>query len=250
MPDQGRIHRFFTPDLPDTLPSRVHLPADEAHHARTVLRLAPGSAVELFDGRGTVGRGTLASVARQGVTVDLDSKDSRPRPRPLVHVAFAAPKPKRLDWLLEKATELAAASLGAVIFERSVAGARSLTDSKLRRWHARCLAAAKQSGLNVLPELRTTLTVGEYLAIERPPGDLRLLGDPAEDAAPLADAAACPPAADNIHLLIGPEGGLGERERAAALAAGFVPVRLGTTTLRIETAAVAILAALVAICEP
>jgi len=250
LPDQGRTYRFFTPRLPVTLPGRVDLPADEARHARTVLRLAPGSAVELFDGQGTVGRGVLAGVERQAVTVAVESVESLHRPHPPVHLAFASPKPKRLDWLLEKASELAAASLGAVVFERSVAVGGVLTETKRRKWHARCLAAAKQSGLNFLPELRATLTLDEYLAADRGSEDLALLGDLAEDARRLAGAVSGgrPPRA--VHVLVGPEGGLTADERARALAAGFVPVRLGATTLRIETAAVALLAAVIALCRP
>lgn len=250
MPDRARTHRFFTPDLPDRSPARVDLPPDEARHARAALRLKPGAPVELFDGRGTVGRGVVRSLARRGVTVDVESIDRRRRPRPLVHLAFAAPRPKRLDWLLEKAVELAAASLGAIVFERSVRGGQVLTDSKRRKWQARCVAAAKQSQLSVLPELCPTLALGEYLAIDRPPGDLCLLGDPARDAAPLADAFEGQHHPDAVHVLIGPEGGLSGREQSRVLTAGFLPVRLGATTLRTETAAVAILAAVTALCRP
>ena len=201
----------------------------------------------MFDGRGTVAQGTLADVDRRAVTVEIDSTARRPRQRPLVHLAFATPKPKRLDWLLEKASELAAASLRAIIFHRSVSGAGPLTESKRRRWSARCLAAAKQSGMNFLPELLPTLALGEYLALDAAPGDMRLLGDLGPDACPLARAAQ-PDHTGDVHLLIGPEGGLTGQERTDAVSAGFVPVRLGATTLRIETAAAALLAAVTAIC--
>lgn len=248
MPQDTRHYRFFAPQLPDGAPARIDLPPDQARHARTVLRLEPGAAVELFDGRGKVAEGAIASVARKGVSVDVESVAVHARPRPLVHVAFAIPRPKRLDWLLEKASELAAASLRAVVFKHSVAGGDQLTDSKRRRWQGHCLAAAKQSGLNFLPELGRTLRLAEYLALVGARGDLRLLGDIAPDAAPLAGAVASAPAPDNVHLLIGPEGGLTGDERAGALEVGFVPVRLGATTLRIETAAVALLAAVTALC--
>lgn len=250
MPDRGRIYRFFVPEIPAGPPCRVDLPPDEARHARTVLRLGPGAPVELFDGRGTVGPGTVASVARSGVTISVAAAARLERPRPLVHLAFAAAKPKRLDRLLEQASELGAASLRAVVFQRSVVGRDVLTDSKRRRWHAHCLAAAKQSGLNFLPELHPAVSLAEYLALVGATGDLCLLGDPGQDAAPIARAAEAENHADAIHLLIGPEGGLTGPERADALAGGFVPVRLGATVLRIETAAVALLAAVTAIYGP
>ena len=267
MPERGRTYRFFAPGLSVSSSGPIALAGDEAHHARAVLRLSAGSAVELFDGRGTIARGTLAAVDRRAVTVEIDSTEICRRPGPLVHLAFATPKPKRLDWLLEKASELAAASLRAIIFERSVAHRKrgqatfseedgksslspfpAMSESKRRRWGARCLAAAKQSGTNFLPELRPTLPLGEYLALDAAPGEVRLLGDLARDARPLAQAPR-PDATGDVHLLIGPEGGLTGEERTCAVAAGFIPVRLGATTLRIETAAAALLAAVTAIYE-
>lgn len=250
MPRSARHYRFFVPQLPDRPGRQVDLPPEEARHARSVLRLEPGAAVELFDGRGTVARGVVASLTRKGASVTVDSLAVGARPLPQVHVAFAIPKGRRLDWLIEKASELGAASLRAIVFERSVAGGGQLTDAKRSRWQGHCLAAAKQSGLDFLPELPPTLTLEQYLGAAGESDDPRLLGDLAPDAVPLARAAASSPRARDVHLLIGPEGGLTDGERAGAVQAGFVPVRLGTTTLRVETAVVAMLGALTALWGP
>ncbi len=231
--------RFHAPDLAG---DRIDLPAGEAHHALHVLRLGPGAEVELFDGLGSAAEATITQAARAGVTVKIRRRmPPAGPPRPAVHLAFAMPKGKRLDWLLEKATELAAASLTPVSFQRSVAGKGGISASKRDRWLGQCIAAAKQCGLNRLPELHPPAPLAEVLAGAG--GSGRVLGDAGPAAAPIGRALADVTGDDELTVLVGPEGGLSDAERHAALAAGFAPVRLGTTVLRVETAAVALLAA-------
>ena len=190
----------------------------------------------------------VVEAAKRSVTVAVESVRQDSRVGPAVHLAFAVPKGKRLDWLLEKATELGAASLRPVQFARSVAGGEVLSGAKRHRWALHCHSAAKQCGLNFLPELHDMTALTDYLAAAAPGGVIRLLGDLADDAVPLASAIGPARAGATIDLLIGPEGGLSDDERTAAIAAGFLPARLGTTTLRIETAAVALLAGVAAVC--
>ena len=244
MHTDARRRRFYVPDLTG---ERIDLPPDEAHHALHVLRLHPGAAVELFDGRGGSADGTVAEADRRRISVDVEHLHPvQPRSAPQVHLAFAVPKGKRLDWLLEKTTELAAASVQAVTFERSVAGKAELTPAKRHRWEGHCIAAAKQCGLQFLPDIRPPVEVGEFLAA---PGEaLRLLGATGPDAAPAREALAGYVPPQPVVLLVGPEGGLTDAEHAAACEAGFQAVRLGGTTLRTETAAIALLAAAVGIC--
>ena len=242
--------RFFAEDLS---PETVRLSADEAHHALRVLRLGEGAAVELFDGRGGLAAGRIAGVKRNAVDVLVEQRRSLgPRPAPPVHVAFAVPKGKRLDWLLEKATELGAASLRPVVFEHSVAGqiAGRLPPPKRERWLSHCVAAAKQSGLNWLPQLADPLPLGEFLEQElfAAEGYVGLVGV-AEGARSVREVLARAPHGREVCLLVGPEGGLTHEELRAAAEAGFVPARLGRTVLRVETAAIALLAATVALRE-
>jgi 16S rRNA (uracil1498-N3)-methyltransferase len=260
--DLGKPPRFFAPDLPvpaelegaaqgaaeDRAGRRVSLSSREAHHAVNVLRLKAGAAVELFDGRGANARGRIEEARRNHVVVLIDRPGKHwPRPGPAVHVAFAVPKGGRLDWLLEKATELGAASLRPVIFDRSVAGPGDLSPARRDRWLGQCVAAAKQCGLDFLPSIEPPMPLPDLLAAPR--GALGLLGDLGSEAMPLARALSQRKGDQEIHLLVGPEGGLAPHERESALAAGFLPVRLGPTTLRIETAALALLAAVRALCE-
>ena len=115
------------------------------------------------------------------------------------------------------------------------------------RWVGHCIAAAKQSGLNFLPALEMPCSLTSYLGMER--DSLRLLGDRGSGSLAVPQALSGRRQGQSIVLLVGPEGGLTDAERTAVLDAGFVGTRLGHTTLRIETAAIALLAAVTAGCE-
>ena len=240
-----RPPRFFVPDLAEAQ-GTVALPPSEAHHAAHVLRLGAGAVVELFDGRGTVAAGRLAEVGRRRVTAEVGRTWTVDRPAgPRVHLAFAVPKGSRADWLIEKATELGAASLVPVMFERSVAGKDALSAAKGERWLGHAVAAAKQSGTDFLPRIGPATRLEAFL--QAAAGALLLVGDPGEGAVTVPEALERRRQGEDVWILVGPEGGLADRERDSVRAARAVPVRLGRSVLRIETAALALLAAVAAL---
>ncbi|MFP3937702.1 MAG: RsmE family RNA methyltransferase [Phycisphaerae bacterium] len=250
--ESQRKRRFYVPDLPagdarEQPGGHVHveLPQDESHHALNVLRLEIGDEVELFDGTGTVAAGKIAKTTRNRAEIKLAEVRKEPRPGPAVHLAFAVPKSKRLDWLLEKAGELGAAGLRAVRFERSVAGDSAFNDAKKQRWQRRLISAGKQSGRNHLPQLLPPMELADFLSAAGT--DLLLLGDAGKEARPVSSVK--PQSDQGVSILVGPEGGLTEEEFQRCTGAGYLPVRLGGGTLRTETAAIALLAAVVAIAE-
>ena len=181
------------------------------------------------------------------------------RPDPTIELAFAVPKGNRLDWLLEKAAELGVARLVPVAFERSVVRP-DLSEHARQRWRGILIAAGKQCGSDWLPEIAPPAVLADYLAGVH--CGIRLLGDAREGvsvpealgirnpSSPGPSDHPLPSRERGIRILVGPEGGLTEEERGAARAAGFVPVRIGWTVLRVETAAVALLAAVVACAVP
>ncbi len=228
-------HRFFAESLDGEV---VELSAGEAHHARHVLRLADGAEVEVFDGAGSVAAGAFRPVGKKAARVEIARRRRGEPARPVVEVAFAVPKGRRLEWLLEKATELGASRLSPVVFQRSVVRP-SWTPHALRRWRATCVAAAKQCGSAWLPRIDPPAPLEEHLA--RCQAGARIVGD--ADGQTLVAALGRHRALEVAALLVGPEGGLTSAERQAAAEAGFVPVRLGRLTLRTETAAVALLVA-------
>jgi 16S rRNA (uracil1498-N3)-methyltransferase len=193
-----------------------------------------------------------------------------PRRGPAIHLGFAIPKGNRLDYLLEKATELGAAAIEPVLFQRSVAGAEELSAEKQTRWLGQCIAAAKQSALDRLPTIAQIRPLEQWLIAAAgktggtsetlagqdqdegktattplaPRQIILLMGDASRQAVAIGQALLpLPQVPDEIYILVGPEGGMTDDERQQAVRAGFVAVRIGQTTLRVETAAVAMLAA-------
>ena len=153
---QEDLPRFFA--LPINPPA-VELPAAEAHHALNVLRLRAGMEVEVFDGQGAHAVGRISHARHGQVTVTVLRVDPPTcRPEPVVHLAFAVPKGKRLDWLLEKATELGAASLQPVVFQRSVAGGEELSEGKRLFENQGCRGCHKLNGVGG--------TIGPDLSLE------------------------------------------------------------------------------------
>lgn len=234
--------RFHVP-LPLAAHARLALPAGAARHVQ-VLRLQPGMAVTLFDGRGGEWDATIARMGRSEVEVEVGAHHAVEREAArAVHLAVGLMAAERMDWLVEKATELGAASLTPVLTSRSslrLAGERAA--KKCAHWQAVAVAACEQSGRNRLLDVRQALSFQEYLS-DAAKGARWLLS--LDGAAPGLRAGALD-AATPITLLSGPEGGLAPDEEATARAAGFAPHSLGPRVLRAETAPLAALALLTA----
>jgi 16S rRNA (uracil1498-N3)-methyltransferase len=215
------------------------LPAGPARHVQ-VLRLQPGAALTLFDGRGGEHAASVVQMGRSEVTVLLGAHAAVDRELALpVTLALGMPANERMDTVIEKATELGAAAVQPLLCERSVL---RLTGERAQKRHAHwqgvALAASEQSGRTRVLQVAPVCSLGEWL--RELPGDDRarwLLSF--ADAKPLASLAA--PRAGVVSLS-GPEGGLSPSEEALARAAGFAPVSLGARVLRADTAPLALLA--------
>ena len=236
--------RFHCP-VPLASGQALDLPAGAARHVQ-VLRLQPGAPITLFNGAGGEFEALIDSIGRSNVRVRVARHRAVEREaRRELHLAVGMPANERMDWLVEKATELGAASIQPVVAERSVLklkGERAAR--KQAHWQAIAVAACEQCGRNRIPVVHEILEFGQWIAgvsaaarAESGAGAApaaRLLLSLATQAHPLAAAAA--PVDGAISLLSGPEGGLTATEEAAALAAGFAPVTLGPRVLRAETA--------------
>ena len=220
------------------------LPASAARHVQ-VLRLQPGAAVTLFDGRGGEWTAQVVAIARQTVQVRVLDHAAREAELPIaVTLALAMPANDRMDSLIEKATELGAVAIAPLITERSVlrlAGERA--ERRQAHWQAIAVAACEQCGRNRVPTIHAVRTLAAWLdglTHAAPAASRLLLGW--RDAAPWPQGAAQLGAA--VTLLSGPEGGFTEAEEGLARGRGFQTVSLGTRVLRADTAPVAALAAL------
>ena len=219
----------------------VDLPPPAVRHVQ-VLRLQPGHALTLFDGRGGEWAAQVARVGRRDVQVQVLTHDAAEREAAVeVTLALGVPANERMDALVEKATELGAAALQPLLTARSVL---RLDDERAERrrahWQAVAVAACEQCGRNRVPAVASPATLAAWLAALPPPDAASarwLLGFAADAKAPAALAPA-----RRVLVLSGPEGGLTPDEEQAARARGFVPVTLGARVLRADTAPLAALA--------
>lgn len=228
----SRIPRVFVDQA--VAGGSLRLAADAAAHLVRVLRLRPGADVVLFDGSGTEYPGRVRAATRRSVDIDVGPGTSTDRESPLVLTLLQGVcRAERMDFVVRKATELGVAAIRPVLAGRSVVRLDAERAARrLAHWRAIVVSACEQCGRSYLPELLEPLPLAEALAAHA--GAVGVLLDP--DAATGADALA-PPGAAPLALLVGPEGGLTQAERAVARAAGFTGIRLGPRILRTETAA-------------
>ncbi|HSV70353.1 MAG TPA: 16S rRNA (uracil(1498)-N(3))-methyltransferase [Methylibium sp.] len=227
------------------------LPPAAARHVQ-VLRLQPGDAVTLFDGRGSDWSAELLRIGRSEVQVRVGAAVAIDRELPIaVTLAVGMPANERMDWLVEKATELGAAAVQPLLCERSVlrlAGERA--ERRQAHWQSVAAASAEQCGRSRLPLIRPVQRCADWLlALPPAAGEARLVLSLVDGALPVCEALrpALQAAARELLLLSGPEGGLSPAEEAAARTAGLQAVTLGPRVLRAETAPLAVLGALTAL---
>jgi 16S rRNA (uracil1498-N3)-methyltransferase len=237
--DAPRLPRFHCPELLAAGQS-LRLPASAARHVQ-VLRLQPGAAITLFDGRGGEWRALVQRMGRSDVDVLVETHEAVEREaRRSLHLAIGVPANERMDWLVEKATELGAASIQPLVVQRSVvrlAGERAAR--RQAHWQGIAIAACEQCGRNHVPPVREVMDLTGWLAAQRSASGTRWvlsLDDQAQE------VAASSGESDACTLLSGPEGGLTREEENAARAAGFLPLSLGPRVLRAETAPLVALA--------
>jgi 16S rRNA (uracil1498-N3)-methyltransferase len=238
--------RFHCP-APLAAGQSLDLPAGAARHVQ-VLRLQPGARITLFNGEGGEFEATIERIGRSDVRVQVTRHSAVEREaRREVQLAVGMPANERMDWLVEKATELGASAIRPVLADRSVLKLKGERASKKQaHWQAIAIAACEQCGRNRVPVVHEVLAFGDWVAAMRPgatgaPPALRLLLS-LDPKAPLLHELA--PGDGGIDLLSGPEGGLSAAEEDAALAAGFRRVSLGPRVLRAETAPLAALSLL------
>lgn len=215
---------------------------EAAHHLHRVLRLERGDPCTLFDGAGRVATALVDGWTHGALELRLTSiRDLPPLPGPTLELIVAVLKADKLDWVVQKLTELGVDRIVPVHTARSVA--RPKADSAARRQEriGRILReAARQCGRAHLPRLDPIRPLGEALAETDAPGELRLFcWEEAPLEARLGTLLEGALDAPRLRILIGPEGGLTAEEASLATAHGFLPASLGTLILRAETAAIA-----------
>ena len=216
--------------------SAVELAPGQVHYLRSVLRLGPGAAVTAFNASDGEWLCRIAEIGKRGAQLRIERQMRSPTPEPDFWLLFAPIKRGRIDWLVEKATELGASALQPVRTARTQAERLNL-----ERLRAHAIEAAEQSERLSVPELRSPEALGRVLAVW--PAERRLMVcDESGAGEPIGAAVARLPVGP-MALLVGPEGGFDQTELDALGKLSFVSrVGLGPRVLRAETAALAALA--------
>lgn len=228
-----RLSRFFV-DAPLSL-GRLQLPEDRAHYVGRVLRLGEGDRIQLFDGSGYDYLGTITKSDKRRTWVELQEKRPGLPESPLrVHLGQVLSKGERLDWAIQKATELGADAITPLFSERcEVRLADGRSEKRLNHWRQVAISACEQCGRSRVPQIHSPAPLAAWQ--DGLAADLKLVLSPG------ANSVRQQLRPRTLALLVGPEGGLTEAEVAAAQAAGFVAMGLGPRVLRTETAPLAAL---------
>jgi 16S rRNA (uracil1498-N3)-methyltransferase len=239
------VHRFFAPSL-DPGDETTVLPRDEAEHLMRVLRLGVGDTVSVFDGRGREFLARVIGVARREVHLQLLSRiDAAEELSFALTLAQAVLKADKMDDVVRDAAMLGVTAIQPLVTKRTETTIAALIrGARPERWRRIALAAVKQSGRAVLPDIRTPLTLESYLDEPQPALTLMLL-EPAAGAVAhsLAVLRELSPPSD-AAVLVGPEGGWVESEWTAASGRGARLVTLGHRTLRSDAVPVAVISIL------
>ena len=232
--------RYFC-DAPLHLGQTLSLPEAAARHVQ-VLRHQPGHTITLFNGLGGEWQANIDKMGRQDVVVTVLSHEAVEREAPrAVHLAVGMPANERMDWLVEKATELGVSGITPLHTAHSVlrlSGERA--QKKQTHWQAVAVAACEQCGRNQVPLVAPVQNLEAWLG-KANDAALRCVLSLAEGSRPLTEVLQDTATDWPVWFLSGPEGGLSVAEDARAREAGFVPVSLGHRVLRAETAALAAL---------
>ena len=225
-----RLSRFFI-DVPLSL-GQHELPEAQAHYIGRVLRHAVDDTVQLFDGSGQEYLGELIEVGKKNVRVELREAFTGQAESPLrIHLGQGLSRGERMDWAIQKATELGANEISLIVSERCEVRLKDeRADKRMAHWRQVAISACEQCGRSVLPIIHPPISLNEWLVQTR--AELKLVLHP------VAEPWASHPQPQSLAFLIGPEGGLSDNEVALAKHHSFHAARLGPRVLRTETAPV------------
>lgn len=221
----------------------LELTGDEARHAVVVRRIRVGEVVLLTDGAGTTARCSVDAVTKSSLTAQVQSVESTEAPSPRVVVVQAIPKGDRGELAVEMLTEVGVDVIVPWGAARSVAVWRGERAAKsLTKWRSSAREAAKQSRRSWFPSVSEPAGTAEVVQLLQDAALAVVLHEGA--VVPIASLEV--PAAGDLLVVVGPEGGITEEELVRFAAAGAEPVRLGATVLRTSTAGVTAAAVLLA----
>ena len=229
-----RIPRVYSPQ-PMAVGDCIELEAGAARHLTSALRMSSGQLVTLFNGHGGEYTAELVEAKKGKATVRITEFDKTDRESNLsIHLAIGISRGERMDLIVQKATELGVSEITPLFTERcevKLSGDR--LDKKVNHWQQVAISACEQCQRNSLPSINAPVKIDQWQV--NCDASLKLVLHHRTDQS-LSDM---PPPSGQVALLIGPEGGLSEREIEQAISLGFSPLALGPRVLRTETAPLA-----------
>jgi 16S rRNA (uracil1498-N3)-methyltransferase len=224
------------------------LDTEQSHHCAQVMRQAVGDLFTVFDGNGVEAKARISEIAGDQVKFQVLAKASSPRATHPVWLAQALTKPKSMDLIIQKATELGVTELAPLQSDHSIAHiVEEKAEAKVEKWHKLTIEAAKQCGQNWLPVVHPPSAPKDFVT-GVPRGAVKLIASLQNEAKPLKtvlrEQLQGLKSGSPIVVMIGPEGDFTPAEIGQARSAGFAPVSLGKIILRAETAAFFVLSAI------
>jgi 16S rRNA (uracil1498-N3)-methyltransferase len=241
---------FITPD--HVRDPSISVTGEDVRHIRTVLRKGPGDLLTLLDGRGREYTVRITSVEKTEVVTEIVGRRERHPSGPEIVLGQGIAKADKMDWIVQKATELGVTSIVPLVTERTIVKIKD-EEKRVARWQKICREAAMQSDRPDMPMVKAIQPIRDFI-FSLDPGSLTLTPDTSvpgprtlllcpweEGTQPIKEVLRGKKGIEKVVVLIGPEGGFSQAEADLAKKTGFHLVSLGPNILRTETAAVAVL---------
>jgi 16S rRNA (uracil1498-N3)-methyltransferase len=231
--------RFFI--APDQVrdPS-ISVMGEDVRHILTVLRKGPGDLLTLLDGQGREYTVRITTIERSKIDTEIIDRKQRTTASPVVILGQGLPKSDKMDWIVQKATELGVSSIVPLVTMRTIVKIRD-EEKRIARWQKICREAAMQSDRPDIPIVEAIRPFGEFVGTLASGPQTLLLFPWEEGTQPIKNVLRRTQGIEKVVVLIGPEGGFSQAEVDLAKKEGFHLVSLGPNILRTETAAVAVL---------
>jgi 16S rRNA (uracil1498-N3)-methyltransferase len=236
----SRIYRIYQP-IELICGTAVELDAKASHHIASVMRAKVGEYLTLFNGRGGEYRSVIEKIHKRNIICQIEEFNSNEVESPLeLYLAQGISRGEKMDYVIQKAVELGVKKIIPLLTERcTIKLDEDRSAKRFQHWQSIIISACEQSGRNYLPELLPPMTLeNSFYSIQ---ADHRFVLAPTVSGK-LKETGI--QSTQRVIVLIGPEGGLSEREISQACQQGFLPLNLGPRILRTETAAVAAITAL------
>jgi 16S rRNA (uracil1498-N3)-methyltransferase len=229
---------FITPE--QVRDPSISVTGEDVRHIRTVLRKEPGDLLTMLDGQGHEYTVRIAAVEKDRIDTEIIDRKERKSAFPAIILGQGLPKSDKMDWIVQKATELGVSSIVPLVTERTIVKIKD-EEKRAARWQKICREAAMQSDRPDIPRIGSLRTFSDFI-MTLEPGPLTLLLFPWEEGRqPIKEVLREKQGVEKVVVLIGPEGGFSQAEADLAKQKEFHLVSLGPNILRTETAAVAVI---------